>query len=151
MPPLKVVTAYLYRSALLAASHLMEIKKEMEPLKKLVKIKLKDTRRMQKYMVQKSLENRRTEFKWETNMIDTRMNMKGKYEKDKYQCPHCVEGTQPGGSLEISDHLMICTAYVKLTQGVDLQLVVEYRASYLRHVILRRSRLEEQLRLGSRK
>ena len=130
---------------------MLEIKKEMEPLKKLDKIKMTDTRKMQNYMMQKSLENSRTEFKWETNMIDTRMNMKGKYEKDKYQCPHCFEGSQPGGRLETSDHLLSCSAYADLRQGVDPELVLEDRASYLRQVVLRRSRLEEQLRLRKRK
>ena len=39
--------------------HLMEIKKEMEPLSKLDKLKNQDTRSMQGYMKQKSLENSR--------------------------------------------------------------------------------------------
>ena len=42
--------------------HLKEIRKEMEPLKKLDEIKIKDTRYMQEYMQQKSLENSRMEF-----------------------------------------------------------------------------------------
>ena len=61
--------------------HLKEIKLEMEPLSKLSKIKNTDTRSMQQYMKQKCLEDSRTEFVWETNMIDTRMNMKGRYKK----------------------------------------------------------------------
>ena len=97
-------------------------------------------------MKQKSLSSSRIEFLWQTNMIDTRMNMKGKYKKDKYQCPHCYEGIQPGGSLETSDHLMVCGAYRDLRDGIDPVLVLEDRASYLRKVILRRSRLEKQLR-----
>ena len=158
-----VCKQYVKREAVVAAMeshHLMEIKKEMEPLKKLAKIKLMDTRRMQSYMKQKSLENSRTEFKWETNMIDTRINMKGKYEKDKYECPHCFVGShpggrtitsdhlssQPGGRLETSDHLLVCSAYADLRQGVDPELVTEDRASYLRQVVRRRSKLEEQLR-----
>ena len=58
-----------------------EVKEEMEPLKKMDKLKMKDTRSMQPYMKQKSLENRRIEFQWQTNMIETRVNMKGKYPK----------------------------------------------------------------------
>ena len=126
--------------------HLVDIRKEMEPLKKLSKIRTRDTRKMQGYMKQKSLENSRTEFKWETNMIETRMNMKGKYEKDKYQCPHCFLGIQPGGSLETSDHLMVCSAYQDLREGIDPELRLEDRAPYLRQVVLRRGRLEKQLR-----
>ena len=52
-------------------------------------LKLKDTRRMQPYMKIKSLANTRMEFIRQTNMIETIINMKGKYPKDQYQCPHC--------------------------------------------------------------
>ena len=61
--------------------HLVEIREEMEPLSKMERIKKTDTRKMQKYMTQKSLENSRIEFLWETNMLETRYNMKGKYKK----------------------------------------------------------------------
>ena len=72
---------------------------------------------MQSYMKQKSLENSILEFQWQTNMIDTRVNMKGKYPKDKYECPHCPKGRQPGGSLETSDHLLACEVYRDLREG----------------------------------
>ena len=131
--------------------HLKEIKLEMEPLSKLSKIKNTDTRSMQQYMKQKCLEDSRTEFVWETNMIDTRMNMKGKYRKDEYECPHCFEGSQPGGSsLETSDHLMVCSAYSDLREGINPELVLEERASYLRQVIKRRTLLEQQLKKSDR-
>jgi hypothetical protein len=52
--------------------HLKEIKEEMEPLSKLEEIKKTDARKMQDYMSQKSLENSRIEFLWETNMLETR-------------------------------------------------------------------------------
>ena len=112
----------------------------MEPLSKLRYIRNTDTRRMQEYMKQKSLENSRIEFVWETNMIDTRMNMKGRYQKDKYQCPHCQEG-----SLETSEHLMICRMYADLREGINPELVIEERATYSRKVIQRRKILELQL------
>ena len=97
-------------------------------------IKNKDIRYMQEYMQQKSLKNSRTEFLWETHMMDTRCNMKGKYEKGKYQCPHCTEG-----SLETSGHLLVCPAYADLREGLDPELRLEDRASYLRKVVIRRT------------
>ena len=121
--------------------HHKEIRKEMEPLKKLDEIKMKDTRYMQVYMQQKSLENSRMEFLWETHMLDTRCNMKGKYKKDKYQCPHCAED-----SLETSGHLLVCPAYSDLREGLDPELRLEDRASYLRKVVLRRTLLEQHLK-----
>ena len=99
-------------------------------MSKLTKIRMKDTRKMQKFMKQKSLLDSRTEFLWATHMLDTRINMKGRYEKDKYECPHCYEGSQPGGSsLETSDHLMVCSAYLDLREGINPELVLEERAS----------------------
>ena len=100
---------------------------------------------MQVYMKQKSLEDSRLEFLWETNMLETRCNMKGKYQKDKYQRPHCWEGCQPGGSLETSSHLLVCTAYADLREGLQPEVSLEDRASYLRKVIYRRKLLEKQL------
>ena len=126
--------------------HLVEIREEIEPLSKLDVIKKKDTKKMQEYMSQKSLENSRVEFLWETNMLETRHNMKGKYKKDQHQCPHCWEGSQPGGSLETSSHLMVCSAYSDLREGLQPEDSLEDRASYLKKVEARRKMLEDQLR-----
>ena len=109
-------------------------------------IKNMDTRQMQEYMKNKSLENSRLEFIWETNMIETRWNMKGNYKKDEYQCPHCWAGSQPGGSQETSAHLLECMAYSDLREGLQPEVDLEDRASYLRKVITRRKLLEQQLR-----
>ena len=35
------------------------------------------------------------EFLWETHMLYTRMNLKGRHKKDSYECPHRYEGSQP--------------------------------------------------------
>ena len=75
-------------------------------------------------------------------MVETRCNMKGKYKKDKYQCPHYWEGRQPGGSLETSSHLLVCAAYADLREGLQPEAVLEVRARYLRKVIFRRKLLE---------
>ena len=99
---------------------------------------------MQEYMKQKSLENSRLEFIWETNMIDTRMNMKGRYKKNQYECPHCHEGRQ-SGVLETSEHLLVCSSYADLREGTNPDLVMEDRVVYLRRVIARRKVLEQQL------
>ena len=82
----------------------------------------------------------------ETNMIDTRRNMKERYEKYKYECPHCHERRQPDGSLETSDHLMVCSAYGDPREGINPELVLEDRAPYLRKVIIIRTVLEQQLK-----
>ena len=128
--------------------HLLDIKKEMEPLSKLNKMRNQNTRVMQSHTKERSLENSRMKFLWETKMIDTRMNMKGRYKKDKYQCPHCIEGSKPGGSLETSEQLMSCTSYADLREGKNPELVMEDRVSYLRKVIKRRKELEQLLRSG---
>ena len=60
------------------------------------KLKLGDTRQMQANMKEKSLGNSWLEFEWQTK-YDRYKNIKGKYSKDRYKCPHCPEGKQPGG------------------------------------------------------
>ena len=145
-----VCQEYIHRRKVVEAMefhHMKEVKEQMEPLTKMELLKRQDTRKMKPYMKQKSLDNSRIEFKWQTHMIDTRMNMKGRYTKDKYECPHCPEGRQPGGCLETSDHLLVCRAYQDLREGLDPELVEGDRATYLRRVIARRTALESQLRL----
>ena len=89
-----------------------------------------DTRRMQTYIKKKSLDNSRLEFPWQTNMIDTRLNMEEYTPKDKYKCPHCPEGRQLGNRLKFSDHLLDCMVYQDLREGLDPELVVANRAPY---------------------
>ena len=80
--------------------HLIEIRKEMEPLSKMNDIRNMDTRQMQEYMKNKSLKNSRLEFIWENNMIETRWNMKGNYKKDEYQsCRQCGKCSEFGSFL----------------------------------------------------
>ena len=78
-------------------------------------------------------------------MIETRCNWKGNLKKDEYQCPHCWEGSQPGGSLETSSHLLVYSAYSDLREGLQPESDLEDRSSYLRKVIVRRKLLERQL------
>ena len=109
----------------------------MEPLSKMSVLKLRDTRRMQPYMNQKSIANSRLEFLWQTHMIETRMNMKGKYPKDKYQCPHCPDGDlrPPAGVWSLQG-----------PEGGDRPRVCDGRQSLsLRKVIQKRTALEKLL------
>ena len=59
--------------------HLSGLKEEMKAKKKLDRISNEDCRKMQRYMLQKSLENSRPEFKWRTSMLDCRGWMPAKY------------------------------------------------------------------------
>ena len=120
-------------------------KEEMGDKKKCQFLKKMDLRTMQSYMYQKSLSDSRIEFLWQTDMMDTRTTMKGKYLKDQYWCPHCSEGRSVG-ALETPAHLLTCSAYLYLRLGTDPELVEADRATYLRKVIFRRKELEEELR-----
>ena len=62
-------------------------------MKKLITIKNENNMKMQKYMTDKSLEDSRLEFKWRTNMLDTRTTMKGKYKPGQT----CMVPPLPGG------------------------------------------------------
>ena len=69
-----VCKKYISRNDIVKAvylHHLKEIQEEMKPLSKFNKIWDTDTRRMQNYISQKCLQDSRTEFLWETNMLDT--------------------------------------------------------------------------------
>ena len=79
-------------------------------------------------------------------MIDTRTTMKARYEKDKYNCPHCREGREEG-ALETPEHLLsTCGAYSDLREGLNVEAVLEDRASFLRSAIKRRKELELKLK-----
>ena len=97
-------------------------------------------------MYEKSLEQSRLEFLWETRMLDTRTTMKGKFDKDKYSCPHCRMGQEQGG-LETPEHLLSeCDVYADLRAGLNVEVVLEDRASFLRKSIKIRKELEAKLR-----
>ena len=105
---------------------------------------------MQPYMLQKPLDSSRLEFLWDTDMLVTRMTMKGKYPKGEYSCPHCREGREEGVQ-ETPLHLLSnCTAYQDLRQGLDPELILEHRAIFLRAAIVRRKELEKELGAGAR-
>ena len=121
-------------------------KEKMEPLEKCSLIRNQDFRFVQPYMYEKSLEQSRLEFIWQTQMLDTRTTMKGKYQKDKYSCPHCMEGREQG-VLETPDHLLSgCSAYSDLRVGLNPEVFIEDRASFLRSAIARRIKLEDKLK-----
>ena len=50
---------------------------------------------MQSYIKEKSLKDNRMEFRWMTNMLDTRTTMPGQYGRKK-TCPHCPAGGRTG-------------------------------------------------------
>ena len=122
-----------------------EVKQEMNSTKykKLEKIKYLDGRQMQQYMKDKSLEDSRLEFRWLTEMLDTRTTMPGRY-GGRRTCPHCPEGRE-GGQEESPSHLLSCLAYRGLRVGKDPELVRKDRCRYLREVIKVRSELEAKL------
>ena len=124
--------------------HLQILRKEMEGKSNCQSIPNKDTRNMQDFMVEKSLENSRMEVLWLTNMLDTRTTMKAKYNQ-QYSCPHCADGRE-SGILENPLHLMECRAYADLRQGINPELVQKDRPGYLRRVITRRKELEANLK-----
>ena len=78
----KVVEAVMYYEV-------AEVKKEMGSAgyKKLDKIKNQDCRAMQQYKKDKSLEDSRLEFRWLTDMIDTRNTMPVRREEDLSSLP----------------------------------------------------------------
>ena len=94
-----VTQKYLYRKVVVEYVQYNDMKcakEKMEALEKCRVVRSRDCRHVQPYMFQKSLEQSRLQFLWDTQMIDTRSTMKRKYEKGKYNCPHCSEGREQG-------------------------------------------------------
>ena len=84
-----VTKEYLYRKKIYEYIQLydMKVMKDNMHQDKYINIRNRDCRYVQSYMYEKNLLQSRTEFLWDTLMIDTRTTMKGKYQKDKYSCP----------------------------------------------------------------
>jgi hypothetical protein len=123
-------------------NNIMCIKKEMEPLQKLDKIRHDDFRQMASYMLEKSLEDSRLEFLWLTDMLDSRTTMSKKYSSP--YCPHCAAG-QVLGAVESPDHWMSCEAYREYRDGLNPDIVQKDRFVYLRKVLRNRKELEKEL------
>ena len=142
---------YLYRKEIQEYIHYYDmkvVKESMSSLDKCKTIRERDCRIVQPYMYEKSLLQSRMEFLWDTQMLDTRTTMKGRYEKDKYSCPHCREGREEG-VLETPSHLLSeCSAYSDLREGANPELVLEDRAVFLFRAIARRKELENKLRIN---
>ena len=121
--------------------HLSGLKEETKAKKKLDRISNEDCRKMQRYMLKKSLENSRQEFKWRTSMLDCRAWMPAKYGGMR-ACPHCPEGRETGEE-ESGVHWLTCQAYSRVRQGLDPELNLEDRILFLRRVQLIRTELEK--------
>ena len=136
---------YVHRDVVvdhIRVSNLKKLKKDMEGLGKLERIIKEDLRKPQKYMELVSLEDARLEFRWRTNMLDTRASMGKRYSSK--ECPHCREGREEGVE-ESGTHWLSCLAYEKLRQGLDPELVLGDRVIYLRRVQQMRKELEKML------
>jgi hypothetical protein len=119
---------------------------QMEPLEKCRLLRNEDCRTVKPYMYQKSLEQSRLEFIWQTQMLDSRTTMKRKYPNDQYRCPHCDEGRDQG-VLETPEHILSsCTAYSDLRVGRNPEDIIEDWAAFLRAAIARRKQLEDKLK-----
>jgi hypothetical protein len=121
--------------------HLIGLKQEMQGLSKLDRISRKECRYMQSYMLEKSLEDSRLQFRWRTCMLDCRAWMPGKYGGAR-ACPHCPAGRE-SGEAETGEHWLTCEAYRELRQGIDPELCDKDRLKYLQLVQLVRFELEK--------
>jgi hypothetical protein len=129
------------KQAMLASSAKV-LKEQMVGLKKLQSIQQEDFRTRQGYMLGKSLEDARLEFRWRTGMLDNRANMGRRYSSKT--CPHCPAGREDG-AIETSHHWLNCEAYWELRAGLDPELNLDHRVVYLRLVQLHRIELEKEL------
>ena len=83
---------------------------------------------------------------WETRMIDTRTTMKGKYNEEKYSCPHCSKGKEQGVLENPENFLSECAACANLRAGLSTEAELEDWASFLRKALKRRKELAARLK-----
>ena len=86
------------------------------------------------------LEDARLEFRWRTGMLDNRGCMGKKYSSKA--CPHCSEERENKVE-EDSINWPSCSAYEQLRHGLDPELVLRDRITYIRRVQEMRKELEK--------
>ena len=111
--------------------------------KKLKEMARLDCRKQQDYMSNVSLLDSRLEFRYQSNMLDTRTTMSNKYKRKA--CPHCREGREDGVEESPGHMLESCTAYSDIRFGMDPLLSQSDRAVFLRQTVTRRKLLEQKL------
>ena len=120
-----VTQKYIYRKKVVEYMQYYDMKcakEKIEPLEKCRLFRSRDCRFVQPYILQKSLAQSRLQFLWDTQMIETRTTVKGKYKKDMITCPHCSEGREQG-ALETPEHLLSdCSAYSDLRAGLNVEV-----------------------------
>ena len=91
--------------------NLVKVKEEMivRAPKKLKEMARLDCRQQQDYMSQVSLYDSRLEFRYQSNMLDTRTTMGNMYRQKA--CPHCREGQEDGVEESPKHILEDCGAY----------------------------------------
>ena len=80
----------------------------------------------------------------EAREICTKLGLPDKYTKFPVCCPHCPEGRSVGVP-ESPAHWLECSSYRDLRQGVDPELVLKDRCKFIRKVIDKRKKLEDEL------
>ena len=75
-------------------------------------------------MKEKNLKDARLDIRWQINMLDSRMTIKGKYKNTVFPmpCSNCPEGRSVGVP-ESPAHYLQCMAYRDLREGSDPELV----------------------------
>ena len=115
-----------------------ELKSKMENYKKLNEIKNESFERKE-YLKSKSIVDSRMTIRLRSKMFHAKDNFKNKYinRKNGLSCESCNTGL-----IESQSHVLICTAYDKLREGLNLNQNNDI-VKYYREVLLLRAKLEK--------
>ena len=94
--------------------HKVEMVKEMG--KKMLDLVADKTGYFKKYMKQNNIEESRTMFWYRTKMLEFKENMKDRYGRDNLGCEACSSM-----EVESQSHVLPCSAYDDLCEGLDLE------------------------------
>ena len=114
-------------------SEIME--KMNKDYKKLDKIKMDDPTRAKEYMEGKSLADCRVIFRFRTEMINLKENMKNRYRGEMVNCDACNMGVP-----ESQAHVMSCTGYKEIRAGKDLSKDGDLVAFFREVLVIREKR-----------
>ena len=110
--------------------HKVEMVSEMG--KKMEDLVDSETGRVKEYMLNHNIADSRTMFRYRTKMLELKENMKGRYSRDSLSCEACSSG-----DVESQLHVLSCTAYDDIREGLDLSKDTDLVA-YFREVMNRR-------------
>ena len=110
-----------------------DLRNQIQTYKKMSALR-DEMRKRNSYFFNETLENARSLFRFRVDLLDAKMNFKGKYKNDSYLCDSCESES------DLNTHVLFCPAYISLRQNKSLNCD-RHLAIYLQQVLEIRTNL----------